>query len=118
MVGGVQKRVAPVISRFEHRRRPSRFSGQAGSLAAEAASCASPRVADGQHLPEMPIVVVPVKISPPHPCVELKVVGAVRCAAILDARAANALENTVELLVADMEAVGFTLDSRWKYSCL
>ena len=40
----------------------------------------------------------------------MKVVGAVRRAAILDACTANALENTVELLVADMETVVMALE--------
>ncbi len=41
----------------------------------------------------------------------MKVVGAVRCAAIFDACTANALENTVELLVADMETVVMALET-------
>ena len=58
----------------------------------------------------MPIVVVPVKISPPHPCVEMKVICTARCATILDASAANTLEYTIELLVTDMETVVMALE--------
>jgi hypothetical protein len=53
----------------------------------------------------MPVAVVPVKIAPTQPCVQLQVVGTPWAAAIRDAGSTQACENTVEFYVIHMETV-------------
>src|SRR5262249_51918615 len=55
--------------------------------------------------PDVPVAVGPVEIAPAQPCIELHVLGTYWGAAVADAGGTHARENTVELRVADMEAV-------------
>src|SRR3989344_150953 len=63
------------------------------------------RIAHGQHLPLVPIGLVPVHDAATVGCVYLAVHGAVHRAAVRDARRLDAREDGVELRIAHAKAV-------------
>ena len=62
-------------------------------------------IAHGQHFPDMPIGIRPVKIASPQPGIELQIVRAARGATVGDARGAHPRKYAVKFRVARMEAV-------------